>query len=100
IHVARMAGMPAAIVTRATALLQQLESQHLGSTPDAETDVAAKRVDAQALSAEALQLSIFETSDPTAGRLKAALQEVNINGMTPIECMMKLKELRDMLEGG
>ncbi len=100
IHVARMAGMPAAIVTRATALLQQLESQHLGSTPDAETDVAAKRVDAQALSAEALQLSIFETSDPTAGRLKAALQDVNINGMTPIECMMKLKELRDMLEGG
>ena len=44
------------------------------------------------------QLSIFETVDHTAGKLKEILEEVDINSMTPIECMLKLKELKETLE--
>jgi DNA mismatch repair protein MutS len=36
--------------------------------------------------------------DPTAGAIKAALEQVNINNMTPIECMMKLNEMLALLE--
>ena len=50
------------------------------------------------LSADALQLSIFETVDPTAGKLRELLEAVNINSMTPIECMMKLQELKLIVE--
>ena len=44
------------------------------------------------------QLSIFETVDPIAGKLKEALEDLELNNMTPIECMMKLNELKKMLE--
>ncbi|MTB49764.1 DNA mismatch repair protein MutS [Lewinella sp. W8] len=110
IHVAQMAGMPRSIVARATDILAQLEQQHItadgdqqgasagaevsgnGHAPQAQTAATAS------LSTEAMQLSIFETVDPTAGKLKAALEEISINNMTPIECMMKLNELKQLLE--
>ncbi|MBC6993788.1 DNA mismatch repair protein MutS [Neolewinella lacunae] len=111
IHVARMAGMPPEIITRATDILAQLESQHIDADGRAaagaelrdkeqgQAGPQAKPVAARQFSQPAPQLSIFETVDPTAGRIKAALEELNLNNMTPIECMMKLNELRRMLEG-
>ena len=106
IHVARMAGMPPEIVARAGNILQQLEQQHI--TEDVAEPVAAggsgtalapaaRTVAANTVSADALQLSIFETADPTAGRLRELLENVSINNMTPIECMMKLQELKEVL---
>ena len=111
IHVARMAGMPAAIVARAADILTQLEAQHItegelveseadyGTAYDTTTTLPPTRAPATgSLTADALQLSIFETVDPTAGRLRELLDEVNINSMTPIECMMKLQELKLVIE--
>lgn len=103
IHVARMAGMPGEIVHRATDILAQLESQHidadnLGSEAGGEIGPKPQKVEPQRFSQPAPQLSIFETVDPTAGRIKAALEEISINNMTPIECMMKLNELQALLE--
>jgi DNA mismatch repair protein MutS len=110
IHVAQMAGMPREIVRRATEILAQLESQHIesdnvvtevtGHAPSspATEGPSVKPVAAQNFSQPAPQLSIFETVDPTAGRIKAALEDLSINNMTPIECMMKLNELKALLE--
>ena len=114
IHVAQMAGMPHEIVRRATDILAQLESQHIetngsplpgrgagddGVTPPSGAEGPNPRpVAATTFSHPAPQLSIFETVDPTAGKIKAALEDVNINNMTPIECMMKLQEMLGMLE--
>jgi DNA mismatch repair protein MutS len=109
IHVAQMAGMPREIVRRATDILAQLESQHInadeGAAAGAEKVAGqgggapqARPVAASTFSQPAPQLSIFETVDPTAGKIKAALEEVNINNMTPIECMMKLQEMLGLLE--
>ncbi|MEL6274072.1 MAG: DNA mismatch repair protein MutS, partial [Bacteroidota bacterium] len=114
IHVARMAGMPTSIVARATEILQQLESQHIGegsvgvgeeTSQGQDSNHAAKRVSSKRaatdqISAAAIQMSIFETADPSIGKLKAALEAVNINQMTPIDCMMKLNELKGILEEG
>lgn len=115
IHVARMAGMPRSIVQRANDILQQLEQQHIGDgsalangsndgdvltneVAKSSTTAVAKKPATNTLSATALQMSIFETHDPTAGKLKALIEELNINQMTPIDCMLKLNELKAILD--
>ena len=44
------------------------------------------------------QLSIFEIVDPLAGQLKQAILSLDLNTMTPIECMLKIRELKNLLE--
>ena len=100
IHVAKMAGMPRAIVERASHILAQLEAQRVNSS-DAEITtsdgIKTANPDTGDIMA-AMQLSIFETSDPVIGKIKEQLLDLNVNSMTPIECMMKLNELRGLLD--
>lgn len=98
IHVAHMAGMPRSIVERATHILKQLEQKSIDN--EVGGDVKANKADTAQISPENYQLSIFETVDPVAGKLKESLVDLNINNMTPIECMMKLNELKKLLEEG
>jgi len=91
-----MAGMPKEILKRANEILKQLEQKSVTNedgikNPDLTDQVAG-------IEADPYQLSIFETVDPIAGKLKSALEDVQLNSMTPIECMMKLNELKGMLE--
>jgi DNA mismatch repair protein MutS len=99
IHVARMAGMPRSIVVRATEILENLEKkviqegEGLGvSAPSA----PGERIKQAA--ADPIQLSIFETVDPLAGKLKAELRQLDLHRMTPIECMLRLNELKKWVE--
>ncbi len=46
------------------------------------------------------QLSIFETFDPKVGRIKEILIEMDVNTMTPVECLMRLNELKRLAERG
>ncbi len=99
IHVAKMAGMPRSIVERAGHILTELEQKSIGNEGNgAGESPRTAKADTAAISTAALQLSIFETVDPVAGKLKEALLGLNINNMTPIECMMKLNDLKKMLE--
>ena len=91
IHVARMAGMPKSIVQRAQAILVQLEDKAVGRTGS-----SVERM--EILPPDPMQLSIFEHVDPTAGKIKQLLNDLQLNQMTPIECMLKLLELQKMLE--
>ncbi|HMO40481.1 MAG TPA: DNA mismatch repair protein MutS [Saprospiraceae bacterium] len=96
IHVAKMAGMPRSIVERAAEILTQLEQKviengHATGTPK------AKRARTKNLN-EPMQLSIFEAGDPRAEQLKAALLQLDVNSMTPIDCMMKLQELKQLAQ--
>ena len=86
IHVAKMAGMPRSIVERASHILAQLETKSIDSN---DTSEKVKRIEQQ----PAFQLSIFDTVDETAGKIKAELLDIDINRLTPIECMLKLSEL-------
>lgn len=98
IHVAKMAGMPRSIVERAAHILTQLEQKSITNEGENGLGVATSKADTAAISAESLQLSIFETVDPTAGKIKEALLDLDLNAMTPIDCMMKLNELKKLLE--
>jgi DNA mismatch repair protein MutS len=93
-----MAGMPRSIVERATSILTQLEKKHIEGDAETKGEPKVARPATEAISTEAMQLSIFETVDPLAGQLKAALLDLQINNMTPIECMMKLNELKKLME--
>ena len=95
IHVAQMAGMPKSIVLRATEILTTLEQKSIESGGKSSLDSTETM---KALSTQALQLSIFETADPTAGQLKEMISDLQLNQMTPIECMMKLHEMKKLLE--
>lgn len=96
IHVARMAGMPQEILKRANEILKQLEKKSISSenglsSPDLTDEI-------KNIEPDPYQLSIFETVDPVAGKLREMIEDVQINSMTPIECMMKLNELKDLLD--
>ena len=96
IHVAKMAGMPPNIVKRATQILGQLEQKTIVNSKS-EAGVPNKKVNTKDISTENYQLNIFETVDPKAKQLQEALEKLDLNAMTPIECMMKLNELKGLL---
>ena len=103
IHVARMAGMPTAIVVRAGEVLKQLERQRMEqgigtdeATGGASDVPAAPSVNAASIAAP-MQLSIFEAGDPAAAKLRAALEALDVDRLTPVEAMMKVLEWRGML---
>jgi DNA mismatch repair protein MutS len=98
IHVAKMAGMPRSIVERAAHILTELEQKSIGNDGAPGDGLSVKKPRTGGISTEALQLSIFETVDPTAGKLREALQDLDVNSMTPIECMLKLNELKKIIE--
>lgn len=92
IHVAAMAGMPRTIVDRAVEILQELEKKSIAQQGESNQKVLKNQV-----SPQAYQLSIFETVDPMLGRLKEEISGLELNAMTPIECMLKLNELKKMI---
>jgi DNA mismatch repair protein MutS len=90
IHVARMAGMPRPVVQRATEILQELEKQGVGKE---KTGDKLRQIQ------QPVQLSIFESDpDPRLSSILDAFDQIDIHQMTPIECMLKLNELKKLLE--
>lgn len=96
IHVAAMAGMPKEIIQRAQEILVELEQKTISTqqniTSDRPTKALVKNIP------PSYQLSIFETVDTTAGKLKSTIQSLDINTMSPIECMLKLVELKKLMD--
>jgi len=89
IHVAQMAGMPQEIVLRANDILHTLEQSHRKQ----ETDKAVKE-----MPKVNYQMSIFEPQDPRTEELKSKLKILDINTLSPIEALLKLNELRRLVE--
>jgi DNA mismatch repair protein MutS len=90
IHVARMAGMPKEIIERANEMLKELESQR-------QQHEHVKRT-VKKLPAQNFQLSFFDMTDPKLKRLAEEIERIEVNAMTPVEAMMKLHELKKLLE--
>ncbi len=104
IHVAKMAGMPPALINRANEILAQLEER---SGRDAEQETAGNlpasmRVPtAQSLkniSAPQMQLSIFDAHSETFDEIRKKLNDLDINRLTPVEALMKLNEIKNLLK--
>lgn len=92
IHVAKMAGMPKTVVKRASEILSKLEQKSI------QGEEITDRIPAASPLNFTHQLSIFETVDDTAGKLKEMILDIDINSMSPIDCMMKLNEMKKLME--
>ncbi len=90
IHVARMAGMPRSVVNRANEILAQLEEKHI--------DAGATALQNSLQKVSSLTTNVYEAADETALRLKEIVQQLDLNTLTPIECMLKLHELKRLSE--
>jgi len=86
IHVAKMAGMPQYVVQKANKMLQKLEQMHNVNTTEA-VKAAQKE----------MQLSFFDMTDPILDELKNDLLNLDINSLTPVEALMKLNEMKKLL---
>ncbi|MBK9183332.1 MAG: DNA mismatch repair protein MutS [Ignavibacteria bacterium] len=90
IHVARMAGLPPAVLATARAVLVQLESGQHGPTELGRTATAERhRLE------EAGQISLFEVRDDG---LRDRVRLLDINNMTPLQAMQALVELKDSID--
>jgi DNA mismatch repair protein MutS len=89
IHVAKMAGMPPALIDRANDILKQLEEKQVGDTV---TDGL------KAVKAPKLQLSIFDVHTQTFEEIRELLQNTDINRLTPVEALLKLQEIKSKIK--
>lgn len=84
--------MPVSIVQRANEILSTLEQKHIEQENPIKSNLKQlARHEPQ------YQMSIFDMSSPELQRLKAALEALDLNTLTPIEALMKLNELKKML---
>lgn len=98
IHVARMAGMPKDVIQRANVILKKLEKEHElepvesdsfpGALPDA--SVLKNKPDD-------FQLSFFQLNDPVLEQIKQQILNTDINTLTPVEALLKLNEIKSIL---
>ncbi len=89
IHVARMAGVPKPVLKRADQILAQLEKErtHLSG-----------RDRMKQLSPNDYQLNLFSIDDPKLKALSEELSQLDTNTLTPIEALLKLNEIKKILE--
>ncbi len=94
IQVAKMAGMPTALINRATAIMEQLEKAHVKE----EAGHQMVREAVQQASVPQVQLSIFDAHTETFESIRAQLNAIDINQLTPVEALMKLNDIKALLK--
>ena len=93
IHVARMAGMPLSVLERAEKLLTQLEESHSGNAlAQNNSRKTKKKIE------DKYQLSFIQLDDPLLDQIKQDILNTDINTLTPVEALMKLNEIKKLLE--
>lgn len=89
VHVARMAGMPKDLTDRAMEILSMLEDSRTENG-------AASRV--QKIPTQNYQLNIFDGIGQDLRDIREKLYTVDINTLTPVEALLKLNELKEIVK--
>jgi len=89
IHVAKLAGVPKEVIGRAEEILENLESQApvAGPAKGADSKKEGPRV-------RHAQLTLFQSEPHPA---LEELRKLDVESLSPIEAMLKLKEIKDKL---
>ncbi len=90
IHVAKLAGMPPAIVARAGEVLRQLEQS---GSRGSEVTVKPKG------KSDGIQMQLFQLDDPVLAQVRDEIIGLDINNLTPMEALNKLYGIRRILTG-
>jgi DNA mismatch repair protein MutS len=84
IHVAKMAGIPAKVLTRAHQMLERLEASRSQKSSSVTSD-------------QKMQLSFFQLDDPTLSQIKDEIINLDIENLTPVQALNKLNEIKKIL---
>jgi len=102
IHVAKMAGMPPSLVERANEILKQLEDSRESEVGSQESKAKSQKTKLdqviKQLGTPQMQLSIFDAHSQTFDEMRKMLTEMDINRLTPVEALMKLNEIKNLLK--
>ena len=90
IHVAKLAGMPSSIVSRAGQVLKQLEATK-NSEVGGSIQLAKKE--------DNVQMSFFQLDDPVLAQVRDEILNLDINGLTPLEALNKLNDIKRIVKG-
>ncbi len=99
IHVARMAGMPVAVVERAQTILKKLEKEHEFEFEGAGKLEVNGSTKVHAGKQSDMQLSFFQLNDPILQQIKDDILLTDINTLTPVEALLKLSEIKKLVGG-
>ena len=91
IHVAQMAGLPRSVIERAREILTNLEANEL--SPNRKPKLAKRHAGREV---DRNQVSLF--SAPETSPLEKELKSIDLNKMTPLDALIKLNQLKKMLE--
>ena len=86
IHVAKMAGMPQIVISKAQKILKKLEKNH---SSEVLNGIKSEQ--------EEMQMSFFNLDDPLLEEIKEEILNLDINTVTPVEALMKLNEIKRMI---
>ncbi len=89
IHVAKMAGVPPSVVLRAEQVLAELEKD--------KAQISGRET-LKAMKTPQYQLTMFGVNDPRLEKLHRAIINLDTNTLTPIDALMKLNELKKIVE--
>jgi len=89
VHVARMAGLPSAVVNRASEILEDLERSGAAGPRRLGENTGSRRS-----KPVAAQVSLFAEAHPAV----EALRTLDVNALTPLDALNRLYELQKMLQ--
>lgn len=92
IHVAKIAGMPPAIVKRADQVLHHLETAN-------RRDSIEKDLSTVADGRSGMQLSFFQLDDPVLTQIRDEILHTDINNLTPMAALNKLHDIKKIITG-
>lgn len=88
IHVAKLAGIPKAVLRRAEEVLTTLENEHIDES-------GRPKVPARKTASSRKQLTLFEKPEhPVLDKLRG----LDVDHMTPIDALVKLQEIRNQVD--
>lgn len=88
IHVAKVAGMPQKIISKAEKILKNLE---LDKTQNTKKEISAlEKEDHQ-------QLSFFQLDDPILSDIRNEIDSLDVNSLTPVQALVLLNDIKKKL---
>ena len=96
IHVARMAGMPQNVLKKSEEMLTKLEKSHSHQNLTQGTP----KKSGQRKTESDYQLSFIQLNDPLLEQIRDDILNTDINTLTPVEALMKLNEIKGLLNKG
>ena len=95
IHVARMAGMPSAVIESAQRTLNMLEGNQTEQQQEGVKKISSKKKKKES---DNLQLSFFQLEDPLLCDLRDAIKAMDINTMSPLDAFDAIRKLKEKLK--